>query len=134
MNVKIRADKSGKFVIQPAYANFRVSNLAYNSGPMDVLLGDGRVVYADVRFKETTSFRRIRPGDYQFLFAETSLQPMPDYLDIETLDSAFLGTYPFPGIVASAYLSVQRYRSYTVFLINSGSAANAVQAVTVEDR
>ena len=28
---------------------FRVSNLARNSGPMDVLLGDGRVVYADVR-------------------------------------------------------------------------------------
>ena len=32
------------------YSNFRVSNLAYNSAPIDVLLADGWVVYADVLF------------------------------------------------------------------------------------
>lgn len=69
------------------YGGFRVSNLARNSTPLDVLLADGRVVYADVRFKETTSFKQIRPGSYQFYFAETSLMPMPDYQDIETLDA-----------------------------------------------
>ena len=44
------------------YSNLRVSNLAYYSNPLDVLLADGRVIYTDVRFKETTSYKRIRPG------------------------------------------------------------------------
>ncbi len=115
-------------------SNFRVSNLAYNSGALDVLLGDGRVVYADVRYKETTAFKRIRPGTYQFFFAETSLTPMASWLDIETLDSAFLGTYPYPNTVASLYLTVVPNVSYTVFLLSSGTSPNAVQTLVAEDR
>ena len=114
------------------YSNFRVSNLAYNSAPIDVLLADGRVVYADVRFKETTSYKRIRPGTYEFLFAETNLTPSPVYADIETLDSAFLGTYPIPNMVASAYVVVSSRANYTVFLLNSGS--DAIQTMVVEDQ
>lgn len=114
------------------YSNFRVSNLAYNSGPMDVLLPDGRVVFADVRFKETTSFKRIRPGTYEFLFAETNLAASPNYVDIETLDSAFLGT-TLPNMVASAYMIVSRRANYTVFLMNNGPTANAIQTLVVED-
>ena len=66
------------------YSNLRVSNLAYYSNPLDVLLADGRVIYADVRFKETTSYKRIRPGTYEFFFAETNLTPPPFHADIET--------------------------------------------------
>ena len=116
------------------YSNFRVSNLAYNSGPLDVLLGDGRVVYADVRYKETTAFKRIVPGAYQFDFAETNLTPMPSYLDIETLDSAFLGTYPTAGTVASAYVNVRSGANYTVFVLSSGSGRNQLQTLVLEDR
>ncbi len=77
-----------------ALSNFRMSNLAYNSQPLDLLLADGRVVYTDVQFKETTYFKQIRPGTYQFYLAETNLLPMPSYLDIETMDSAFIGMAP----------------------------------------
>ena len=115
-------------------ANFRVSNLALNSNPLDVLLGDGRAVYADVRYKETTSFKRIAPGAYQFFFAETSLTPLPSWMDIETLDSAFIGMYPVPNTVASLYLNVAAGISYTVFLLSSGTAVNAVQTMVVQDR
>ena len=115
------------------FSNFRVSNLAYNSRPMDVLLGDGRVIYADVQYKETTAFKRIRPGEYQFFFAETSLTPIPSWLDIETLDSAFIGVYPVPNTVASLYLNVLRNTTYTVFLLSSGSGTNAIQTMVVAD-
>lgn len=115
-------------------ANFRVSNLAYNSGAMDVLLADGRVIYADVRFKETTSYKRIAPGAYQFLFAETNLLPAPTYTDIESLDSAFIGATPIPNTIATLYLNVQSGANYTVFLINSGSAYNAISTLVVADR
>ncbi|MDO5377003.1 MAG: DUF4397 domain-containing protein [Clostridia bacterium] len=115
-------------------ANFRVSNLAYNSGAMDVLLSDGRVIYADVRFKETTSYKRIAPGAYQFLFAETNLLPTPAYTDIESLDSAYIGATPIANTVATLYLNVQSGTNYTVFLINSGSAYNAISTMVVADR
>ncbi|MCI9513106.1 MAG: DUF4397 domain-containing protein [Oscillospiraceae bacterium] len=115
------------------YGSFRVSNLAYNSRPMDVLLADGRVVYADVRYKETTVFKRIRPGQYEFLFAETNQAPMPINFDIETLDSAFLGEYPVPNMVASLYLNVHRGRIYTVYLLSSGRGTNNIQTMVVID-
>lgn len=115
-------------------ANFRVSNLAYNSGAMDVLLSDGRVIYADVRFKETTSYKRITPGAYQFLFAETNLLPTPAYTDIESLDSAYIGATPIANTVATLYLNVQSGTNYTVYLINSGSAYNAISTMVVADR
>lgn len=114
-------------------ATFRVSNLAYNSGPIDVLLSDGRVVFADVRFKETTSAKRIAPGAYQFLFAETNLLPAPAYTDIETLDSAFIGMNPLPDTVATLYLQVQGGHRYSVFLVSSGPGYNAVTTLVVED-
>ena len=116
------------------FSNFRVSNLAYNSRPLDVLLGDGRVIYADVQYKETTAFKRIRPGEYQFFFAETSLTPIPSWLDIETLDSAFIGVYPVPNTVASLYLNVVRNTTYSVFLLSSGTGTNAVQTMVVADQ
>lgn len=115
-------------------SNFRVSNLALNSPPLDVLLEDGRVVYADVRFKETTIFKRIRPGTYQFLFAETDRSPMPSWMDIETLDSAFLGTPDLPGTIASLKLEVAENTNYTVFLLSSGTGERDIQTMVVTDR
>ena len=114
-------------------SNFRVSNLVYNSPPLDVLLADGRVIYTDVRFKESTSFKRIRPGEYQFFFAQTDLTPMPAWMDIETLDSAFLGETPLQETVASVYIRVLRSTTYTVFLLRSGAGNSAVQTMVVAD-
>ena len=99
-----------------------------------MLLADGRVIYADVRFKETTSYKRIRPGTYEFFFAETNLAPIPSYADIETLDSAFLGSTPPANVVASDYVSVSGRTNYTIFLLSTGSAPDAVQALTAADR
>mgnify|MGYP004529302987 FL=1 len=114
-------------------AHFRVGNLARNSGALDVLLPDGRAVYSDVRFKEITSFKRIAPGAYEFLFAETNQLPAPAYADIETLDSAFIGANPLPDTAASVYLQVTRGRAYTVYLLQNGQSYNAVSPLVVED-
>ena len=114
-------------------SNFRVSNLARNTGPLDVALADGRVIFGDVRFKETTAFKSIQPGAYEFLFVETDQTPMPAWLDIETLDSAFIGMYPLPNMVASLYLNVRPNLSYTAYLISSGTDYNAVQVLVTAD-
>ena len=119
---------------QDGSSNFRVSNLAYGSQPMDVLLGDGRVIYADIRFKETTSYKRIQPGEYQFIFAQTDLMPMPAYMDIESLDSAFIGMAPLPDTVLSLYLDVQSNTNYTVYLLDNTDGTGGMQTLVVEDR
>lgn len=61
------------------YSCFRVANLAYYSNPLDVILYDGRVVYSDVRFKEVTSFKRIRPGEYDFYSGRDQPAPHPPH-------------------------------------------------------
>ena len=116
------------------YANLRIGNLAYNSGPMDVLMSDGRVVYSDLRYKEIGAFKRIRPGVYQFFYADTDLTAMPADLDIETLDSAWLGVYPPHETFGSLYLDVVSGVNYSVYLLQSGSGRNNIQNLVLMDR
>lgn len=116
------------------YSSFRVGNLAYNSGPLDVLMSDGRVVYGDLRYKEVASFRRIVPGTYQFFYADTSLTPMPAALEIEPLDSAWLGVYPPYETFGSLYLDVSGRTVYTVYLLQSGNNRNEIQNLILVDR
>lgn len=116
------------------YSSFRIGNLAYNSGPLDVLMSDGRVVYSDLRFKEVAPFKRIVPGVYQFFYADTDLLPMPASLDIETLDSAWLGVYPPHETFGALYLNVTGNAIYTVYLLQSGSGRNQIQNLILMDR
>ena len=117
-----------------ALSNFRMSNLAYNSQPLDLLLADGRVVYTDVQFKETTYFKQIRPVTYQFYLAETNLLPMPSYLDIETMDSAFIGVAPPFSALASLQLEAAPRSTYTLYVLSGGSGSNEIQTLVVTDR
>lgn len=114
-----------------AYSNIRVSNLACRSQPLDVLLADGRTIWSDVRFKETTAFKRIRPGTYELIFADTNMEPMPRYADVETLDSVFPGTYPVPNVAGSLYMEVEANCNYTVFLL-TGATPGSIIAISAK--
>ena len=116
------------------FSNFRIGNLAFNSGPLDVIMSDGRVVYGDLRFKEIGAFKRIMPGTYQFFYAETDLVPMPASVDIETLDSAWLGVYPPHETFGSLYLNVTSNAIYSVYLLQSGTGRNNIQNLILMDR
>ena len=111
------------------YSSFRIGNLAYNSGPLDV-----RVVYSDLRFKEVGAFKRIMPGTYQFFYADTSMSPMPAYQDIETLDSSWLGVYPPYETFGSLYLNIVPNAIYSVYLLQSGTNRNNIQNLILMDR
>ena len=116
------------------WSSFRVVNLAYNSGPLDVIMSDGRVVYSDLRFKEAAAFKRIVPGTYQFFYADTNLSPMPPSLPVETLDSAWLGVYPPYETFGSLYLDVAGGGIYTVYLLQNGTGRNNIQNLILVDR
>ena len=116
------------------FANLRIGNLAYNSGPLDVIMSDGRVVYSDLRYKEVGAFKRIRPGVYQFFYADTDLSAMPAGIDIETMDSAWLGVYPPHETFGSLYLDVVSGVNYSVYLLQSGPNHNNIQNLILMDR
>ena len=116
------------------FSNFRIGNLASNSGPLDVIMSDGRVVYSDLRFKEVGVFKRIVPGTYQFFYADTDLMPMPATMDIETLDSAWLGVYPPHETFGSLYLNVAGNAIYSVYQLQSGRGRNNIQNLILMDR
>lgn len=40
----------------------RMANFVLGDNALDLLLGDGRVLFSDVRYKENTIARRLRPG------------------------------------------------------------------------
>lgn len=115
------------------WANFRVGNLAYNTSPLDILMSDGRVVYSDLRYKEVAPFRRIMPGTYRFFYADTNLAPMPFPLGIETLDPAWLDTYPPQETFGSVYLNISGGENYTVYLLQNGSGRNNIQNLILVD-
>lgn len=115
-------------------SSLRMGNLAYNSGPLDVLMSDGRVVWGDLRFKEVTAFRAISPGAYQFFYADTNLTPMPAWLGIEPLDPAWLGVYPPQETFGSLYLDVSTGERYTVYLLQNGPGRNNIQNLILVDR
>ncbi|MBR5485008.1 MAG: DUF4397 domain-containing protein [Oscillospiraceae bacterium] len=110
----------------------RMSNLANLSGPLDLILNDGRVVFGDVRFKETTSFRRVSPNGYQFHIAETSFKPIPRYMDID-LDVSN-GYMPSYNPLVSFFVNVRRDSMYTIYVLNWGPSADTIQTLVVEDR
>lgn len=114
-------------------SSFRVGNLAYNSGPLDVLMSDGRVVYSDLQYKEVADFRSIMPGTYQFFYADTNLSPMPSALGIETMDPAWLGVYPPYETFGVVNLDVTVGRIYTVYLLQNGSGRNNIQNMILVD-
>ncbi len=115
-------------------SSLRIGNLAYNSGPLDVLMSDGRVVWGDLRYKEVASFRAIAPGAYQFFYADTNLSPMPSWLGIEPLDPAWLGVYPPQETFGSLYLDVSTGERYTVYLLQNGPGRNNIQNFILVDR
>lgn len=114
-------------------SGFRVGNLAYNSGPLDVLMSDGRVVYSDLRYKETAAFRSIVPGSYQFFYADTNLAPMAPSMGIMALDPAWLGVYPPYETFGSLILDVVSGKNYTVYLLQNGSGHNNIQNMILVD-
>ena len=103
------------------------------SKPIDVLLRDGRVVYSDVQFKETPAFKRIRPGDYEFIFAYTNFEAMPYWQDIETMNPDMMRTSPPVQEVASIETLIRPGYSYTAYLLNTAPSPDAIQVLLVRD-
>ena len=67
----VRVDDRPCGITGTGWSCLRCVNLVYDSPGLDLVLTDGRVVFTDVRFKETTNYRRARPGRFDLYVAQT---------------------------------------------------------------
>ena len=114
-------------------ACFRAVNLSPNSGALDVSLADGRVVYSDLRYKETAPFKQARPGRYHFLVSAT-----PDYVpeeDIETLTGMSSAASDLSEEALLDFTATLRAGIlYTVYLIGRVAGTPALSTLIAENR
>ena len=105
----------------------RVVNLIYDSQALDMNLYDGRTVFSDVRFKEATPFKTIRPGLYFFYITPTPLEA-----DIETVED-ISSDFPRPDVLVSFAADIGERSTYTVYLLGSVSPDSILKVLLVED-
>ena len=122
---------------------FRFVNLSYNSVPLDVILFDGRVVFSDMRFKEVTTYRRARPGEYGFYIVPTptpTISPYARNVDIETLedmplevDDTYVPGYGNMSPFATFYETFEAGVSDTAYFAGLGTASYPYVVITLEN-
>lgn len=125
-------------------ACFRMVNTSYTDMPLDLLLYDGRIVFSDVRFREATTFRRVRPGEYGFYLAATNASPYfpfaPD-VDIETVEDLpipvgdnYIPDYGDLMPLASFYEAFRQGILYTAYVLGLGTPDYPYFVTTLETR
>ena len=109
------------------FACLRMANFLLGSTALDMMTSDGRVVFSDVRYKENTLSRRLRPGSYSFYVVNTPLRIEPRIEDVELDDSDYRvsGRY-LPGYgelspVISFSLQARRGVMYTAYIIGQAN-------------
>lgn len=78
----------------------RCIDLVTSAPALDLSLTDGRVIFTGLSFKESSNYRRLRPGRYDLSLTQTPLPfPLPR-TDIETVED-------LPMVIPSAFLPGQ---------------------------
>lgn len=118
----------------------RMANFIYNGSPIDLMLNDGRVVFSDVRSRETTTFTRIRQGNYGMYIAYTPNQAVPHVRDVDTLDEMpmavserFVPGYGDMNTIVAFLLSVKRNTMYTIYVVGDADNPADIQTIVAEN-
>ncbi len=96
----------------------RVGNLSYNSGPLNLVIGNRYVSFRNVNSGEVTDFATIWPGEYSYTVSRTNNTMYPIWGSTTLLQSV---------------LYLQQDKNYTIYLFQYNPSADAIKAVIVED-
>lgn len=97
----------------------RAVNLAYNSGPLSVTIGNQYLTFLNLRYQDVADFESAWPGLYVYTVSRNM-------------------TARFPGfggnVLLTAAVNLQRNRNYTMYLLNWNRESNdTIKALIVED-
>ena len=100
----------------------RTCNLAVNSGPLNVVIGQRYITFMNVQYKEVTEFKNIWPGEYNYYVSKSTG-------GMNTIMPRGNGT-----ILLSSNMSIQMNVSYTIYLFHWNLASeDAIKALIVEE-
>lgn len=117
----------------------RMANFLLGDTTLDLLTADGRVLFSDVRYKETTLSRRLRPGSYSFLVANTPVRIEPRIQDVEMdqgewrISQRYLPGYGEMDLLLSFGMQARRGVLSTAYIIGQANTGE-VQVVVSENR
>ena len=117
----------------------RMANFLLGDTALDLLTADGRVLFSDVRYKETTLSRRLRPGSYRFLVANTPVRIEPRIQDVEMdqgewrISQRYLPGYGEMDLLLSFGMQARRGVLSTAYIIGQANTGE-VQVVVSENR
>ncbi len=117
----------------------RMANFLLGDTALDLLTADGRVLFSDVRYKETTLSRRLRPGSYSFLVANTPVRIEPRIQDVEMdqgewrISQRYLPGYGEMDLLLSFGMQARRGVLSTAYIIGQANTGE-VQVVISENR
>lgn len=117
----------------------RMANFPLGDTALDLLTADGRVLFSDVRYKETTLSRRLRPGSYSFLVANTPVRIEPRIQDVEMdqgewrISQRYLPGYGEMDLLLSFGMQARRGVLSTAYIIGQANTGE-VQVVVSENR
>lgn len=117
----------------------RMANFLLGDTALDLLTADGRVLFSDVRHKETTLSRRLRPGSYSFLVANTPVRIEPRIQDVEMdqgewrISQRYLPGYGEMDLLLSFGMQARRGVLSTAYIIGQANTGE-VQVVVSENR
>lgn len=100
-------------------ACIRAANLAFNSGPLTVVIGNQYVTFPNLRYQAVADFESAWPGLYVYTVSRSMVARFPGFGGNVLLTSA---------------LNVQRNRNYTIFLLSwKRDSSDSIKALIVED-
>lgn len=117
----------------------RMANFLLGDTALDLLTADGRVLFSDVRYKETTLSRRLRPGSYSFLVANTPVRIEPRIQDVEMdqgewrISQRYLPGYGEMDLLLSFGMQARRGVLSTAYIIGQANTGE-VQVMVSENR
>ena len=122
--------------VPSGYGCIRVANMSYSGSSYDVRLFNNQIAFANVGYKEVTSFKQASSGNYTF-FVTNSQVNVTTFNELPMLVFAVITGTPCPGCAVNNPLltysiNVQPGRAYTSYIIGN-PWSNLYQVYTLED-
>ena len=101
----------------------RAANLSYNSGPLNLIIGQRNVTFTNVTYMQVTEYKNIWPGNYNYYVTKTAQQSGMNF-----------GNNMASNILLSSVMNVKTNASYTVYMFNwNRNSADAIRVLIVEE-
>ena len=122
--------------VPSGYGCIRVANMSYNGSAYDVRLFNNQIAFANVGYKEVTSFKQASAGNYTFFITNSQVN-VTTFNELPMLVFAVITGTPCPGCavnnpVLTYSVNVRPGRVYTSYIIGN-PWSNMYQVFTLED-